>query len=109
MTREEAVQALVRCDRPLSVLRDSVAAFPFDWDGPPLATLLPKHLLSVLARWQRNEIGSSEVEGWANLIEVRDDLDRDAAVAEAIFDLANPALQGALKATGPRLIQQLRD
>lgn len=110
MTREEAVQALVAFDRPLDELRECVAAFPFDWDDAPLATLRRKHLLAVLARWQRGKLTPAEVEDWANLVEVRDDLDHDPtdpAVAGAVFDLANPELQGQLHEVGPVLVATL--
>lgn len=111
MTREDAVQALVRFDRPLDVLHDSIAGFPFDWDGPALATLRREHILEVLARWQGGELTPEQVSDWANLVELRDDLDHDPddpAVAEAVFDLANPALQGPLSEVGPALIEKLK-
>ena len=107
MTREDTAQALVGFDRPLASLRDAVAGLPFDWDGPPLATLRCEDVLSVLARWQRGELAPEAVEEWANLVELRDDLALEPVVADAIFDLANPALQGPLAETGPRLIGQL--
>jgi hypothetical protein len=111
MTRDEVVQSLVRFDRPLAALRDSIASFPFDWDDPPVATLTRGHVLDVLERWQRGELDASEVEEWANLVEVRDDLDHDPAdpaVADAMFDLANPELQGPLHEVGPALTEKLK-
>ena len=84
-----------------------LAGFPFDCDGPPLATLRCEDVLSVLVRWQRGELEPEAVEGWANLVELRDGLDLEPAVADAVFDLANPALQGPLHEIGPRLIGQL--
>lgn len=111
MTREEAVQSLVRFDKPLAVLRDCVGAFPFDWEGPPLAILKADHVLSVLRRWEAGEVNAQEVEDWANLVEVRDDLDHDlanAAVASAVFDLANPELQGPLELLAPALRKGLQ-
>ena len=110
MTREEAVRSLLAFDRPLDELRERVAAFPFDWDGAPLGTLRRDHVLAVLARWQSGELNHAEVEEWANLIEVRDDLVHDPddpAVAEAVFDLANPIIQGPLQEIGPRLLSAL--
>lgn len=110
MTRKEAIRSLVALDRPLDELRERVASFPFDWDGPPLGTLRREHLLAVLARWQSGELTPEEVEDWANLVEVRDDLDHDPtdpAVAGAVFDLANPLLQGELHEVGPALVETL--
>lgn len=67
--------------------------------------------MTVLRRWQSGVLTDEEVEEWANLVEVRDDLDHDPAdpaVADAIFDLANPVLQGALREVGPALIEKLQ-
>lgn len=110
MTREEAIRSLVAFDRPLGELRKRVASFPFDWNGAPLGILRREHLLAVLARWRSGELTPAEVEDWANLVEMRDDLDHDPndpAVANAVFDLANPVLQGPLDEVGPALVAVL--
>ena len=110
MTREEAVQSMVRFDKPLDALRDGVSAFPFDWDGTPLAILKREHVVDILKRWQTGDLTNEEVEGWAQLVEVRDDLDHDPAdpaVFEAVFDLANPFLQGPLELVGLALLAKL--
>jgi hypothetical protein len=111
MTREDAVQSLARFDTPLNLLRDYLAPFSFDWPGAPLAILRREHLLAVLDRWQRGELSGEDVEEWANLVEVRDDLDHDradSAVGRAVFDLANPDIQGRLDEIGPQLINTLK-
>ena len=110
VTRKEAIRSLVAFDRPLGELRERVASFPFDWDGPPVGTLRREHLLAVLARWQSGELTPKEVEDWANLVEARDDLDVDStdpAVADAVFDPANPLMQGQLHDVGPALAAAL--
>jgi hypothetical protein len=111
MTREEAVQCLVRFDKPLALLRDCIGAFKFDWEGPPLAILRADDVISVLHRWEKGEVNAQEVEDWANLVELRDDLDHDptnTAVASAVFDLANPELQGPLELIAPALRRGLQ-
>lgn len=111
MTRDEAVESLVSFDMPLAALSDSLAGFPWDWEGRPLATLRRHDLLAVLERWQRGDLPAAQVEEWANLLEGRDDLDLDSAdpvVAKAVFDLANPMLQGPLEEVGPGLLAKLR-
>ena len=108
MTRGDAVSSLVQFNAPLDALKIALAIFPFDWDSPPLAVLSREHLLQVLDRWDAGELLSEEVEGWADLVEVRDDRDHaDRAVAEAIFDLANPELQGPLELIAPALRKRL--
>jgi len=67
-------------------------------------------VLNVLAQWQAGKLCPEEVEGWADPVEVRDDLDHDPAappVTNAIFDLANPELQGPLDIVGPTLCKKL--
>ena len=108
MTRQEALSLLVRFDGPLDALRSNLAAFPFDWDGPPLATLSREHVLQVLARWNAGELSAEQIEGWANLLEGRDDLNHaDGCVADAVFDLANPELQGPIDLVAPSVCKQL--
>lgn len=83
---------------------------PFDWDGPPLATLRREDVLAILARWNAGKLSAQDIEAWANLIEVRDDLDHDPndeLVAAAVFDLANPELQGPLEEVAPVLHERL--
>jgi hypothetical protein len=110
MTRQEAVASLVSFDKPLALLRAGVAAFPYDWDGPALATLRSGHVASVLARWKSGNLTAEEVEEWANLVEIREDLTHDPddlKVADAVFDLANPLLQGDLTEIGPALLKAM--
>jgi hypothetical protein len=111
MTREEAVQALVRFDRPLEALRAGIVGYPWDWEGPTLAVLKREHLIEALSRWQAGDLSDHEVENWADLVEVRDDLDHDPedpVVADAVFNLANPLLHGPIQEVGPTLIQKLK-
>jgi hypothetical protein len=110
VTRQEALRSLVLFDRTLDLMREDVSRFPYDWDGPPLAILGRHHLLAVLARWQSGELSAPEVEAWADLIDTRNDVDHDPAdpsVTVALFDLANPMLQGDLARVAPKLIKAL--
>lgn len=110
MTRKDALWALVRFDRPIEAIRGGVDAFHFDWDRAALVVLTREHVAGVLCRWLAGELTETEVEDWANLVEGRDDLDldpADPAVADAIFDLANPLLQGELPEIGRGLVQKL--
>ena len=107
VTREEAVQALVRFARPLEDLREALATFEWDWDSRALASLTSTDIASVLHRYEAGELSAAEVEDWANLIEGREDIDLDDRTSEAIFDLANPVLQGPLSETGPALLAKL--
>ena len=110
MTREEAVQSLMRFDRPIETLRASLRDFPFDWDDKPLGILRRPHVVSVLRRWRLGELSDREVEDWADLVELREDLEHDPddeAVATAVFVLAHPELEGRLSEQGPKVLKSL--
>ena len=97
-SRSEALQALVSGGRSIELLRDQLSGFEFDSD--PLVTLRVEHMVDVLSRFVQGEIPASYVEGWADLLEVRDDVSfdpaYDAEIKQVIHDLANPILSGPL-------------
>ena len=74
------------------------------WDRDmPVATLTADNLRRALDGFLAGELDSSAVADWADFFEVRDDVDFDStAVADAIFELANPALEGRLNAERAR-------
>lgn len=104
MTRQDAVQALVQFSQPLTVLDAELRANGWDWEGPPLATLGSGNLCSILNRYLLGELMDSDVEAWANMLEGRDDVEFGPDIAKAIFDLANPHLQGSLEEIVPLLL-----
>lgn len=107
MTRGEAVQSLIRWDQPLEAVRTLIGAFDFDWEGKPLVHMDMQAVASVLRRYVAGEITSEEVETWANLLEGREDIDFAPDAGAAIFDLANPVLQGPLAEVAPVLLSRI--
>jgi len=107
MARIDALNSLISFDLPLDALSDALQAFTWDWSELPLAHLDGGAVLAVLRRWTRGEITDGDVEAWANLLEGREDVAFDAAAATAIFDLANPELQGSLATVAPVLMARL--
>jgi len=107
MTREDAIQSLVRLEQPLDAVRASLNAFEWDWNGPPLARLDGRQVASVLHRYSAGKVSGDEVEIWANLLECREDIEFEPDAAQAIFDLANPDLQGQLTEVAPALLSRL--
>lgn len=99
MTREEAVIALVAFDRPLDEIAEMLSNFGWDWDEPALACFSLSQVKSVMQRCAGGELDPTDIEKWANLIEAREDIAVDEDAAEAIFDLANPELQGPIEQT----------
>jgi hypothetical protein len=106
MTRDQAVQSLVRFDKPLPLLEAELRSLPWDWEGPALATLDAAAVALVLRRHAAGELSDDQVKHWANLIEVRDDVDFTPEASEAVFWLANPSINGPLAEVGPALLSR---
>lgn len=111
MSRASIINSLVEFDRPLAELRHELAQLDWDWIGPPLAILRPGHIATVLKRYRSGQIGATDVEAWADLVECREDIEFDhmgvGDVADALFDIANPEMQGALDEIIDNLLAQL--
>ena len=72
----------------------------FESDSKPLVTLEVSHIGDMLRRFMSDQISRDDVEQWADLIEVRDDIafdpTRESEIRQAIHELANPVLFGSL-------------
>jgi len=102
MNNRTILASLVRFDRPLAELESAVA--DLDAGTQPVATLTRKDIAGVVRRYLAGLLDAAEVEHWANLIECREDVEfeprHEPVVADAIFDLANPDVQGSLADIG---------
>jgi hypothetical protein len=107
MTRDQAVQSLVRLNQPLPLLEAVLRSMPWDWEGPPLAVLDGSAVASILRRHAAGELSDEQVVQWANLVEVRGDVESTAEAADAVFYLANPAINGPLAEVAPMLLSRL--
>ena len=107
MTREEALNSVVRYERPLEMLRNALAPWPWDWDSAPIAHVSNDAVRNVIRRYLAGDLSAADVEEWANLLEVREDVDFEPAAASAIFDLANPELEGALPVLAAKILDSL--
>jgi hypothetical protein len=98
MTRADILASLIRFDRPIAELEALVAGL--DWDAEPAATLRRKDIADVIGRFLTGGLEAGVVARWAELIESREDIAfeprHEPAVADAIYDLANPDVQGEL-------------
>jgi hypothetical protein len=112
MTEHERRTVLVNLicfSQPLAELEARLAQFPWDCDEP-LVVLTTGHLRSVLDRFLAGEMTAEQVEEWANLIELRDDIDYTSTpvIQVAVFRLANPYLAG-VDITAPAMRDLLQD
>jgi hypothetical protein len=80
---------------------------PWDWGGPPLAILDGSAVAAILRRHAAGELSDEQVVHWANLVEVREDVESTPEAKDAVFSLSNPAINGALSEVAPMLLSQL--
>ena len=111
LSRLEALQALVSGNGSIELLRSQLSAFDFDSD--PLVTLRVDHLIDLLSRFAEGKLSGSYIEGWADLLEVREDVSFDPAyeaeIKQVVHDLANPILSGPLdREAANDMLQTLR-
>lgn len=95
-TRQDILQALI--DRRIAPEQALTALGAFGWDSDQeVAVVRHNHVRRVLEEYLAGGISASDVEEWANALEGRDDLSfAPSEVGLVIFQLANPALEGAL-------------
>lgn len=97
--RERILNCLISFSESLVDVKEMVGSLSWDYNGPPVI-FKKSHLIDVLDRYACNRFSAEEVECWANLIECREDIDYEEAysekLAEAIYQLANPVLEGPL-------------
>lgn len=99
MSRAEVLADLVAFSKPAEILDSLVRSLPWDAERPEI-TLTADHVRNVLNRFRAGELVSADVEIWADLIELREDIepqaDHEEAILHAIFVLATPSINGAL-------------
>jgi hypothetical protein len=93
--RKEVLETLVDFTKPIDVLETDISQIP--WDAPmSLITLTKDHVRRVLERYTSKALSPREVEQWANLLEVREDIAMEESVRDVVCRLANPILEGDL-------------
>ena len=93
MDRVAVLQALINFHTPLSFALDQLREHPFDSDVE-LAEVRSHHVATALKLFLSRELNASQIEIWANAIEMRDDISIESKleVREAMHELANPLL-----------------
>lgn len=104
MNRKLILEAALSRTRPIADIRAELAQFP--WDSEPLVLLSRVHVRKVLDAYLSGEIDAYAVEDWAELAEVRDDIEfENEEVHEIVFFLANLTINGPLT---PELARQIQ-
>jgi hypothetical protein len=90
--RRTALQDLVLFTSPLASVQHALRDLA--WDSSEVWMVDKQHVLSILRRFEQDDIKGADVEAWANAIEMRDDIgyDRETAVWDVLHELANPTL-----------------
>lgn len=90
--RTALLTALIRCERPLDELREALSALPPD--ATPVVMLTREDIAALLRRFQAGKLSAEAVALWAAMVECREDIEFDPrhepAIADALYDLANP-------------------
>ena len=107
MDRLVILKNLVSFSKSVNELSKMLSQLEWDYDEQPLI-VNASDVRSVIARFLVGEYTAKELEGWANLIECREDLEFEEtcfeAIESAIDSLANPALQGEITSESCRSI-----
>jgi len=109
--RKSTLNELLNYEKGLTELQSSLSAFGWDSEDE-LVTLCLYHFKGVLKRYLEGELSEDDVNGWANLIEMREDVKLDSThedlLKELIFELANPEINGKLTEERALEIQALK-
>lgn len=107
MKRKELLINLITMNGKIDIINSELSKFGWDYTEN-LVILKREHILKVLNKFLKGEISAHEVENWANLIECREDIGIEKqykeTINEAIFELANTCLTGALSIEKVKLL-----
>ena len=91
--RLELLDKLIKFSVPLIEIKRRLHELSWDFDGQPLE-MGSCHLIGVLRRYLSDDLNCEEIAEWANLIEMREDIEVDSGICEFMHELANPYLEG---------------
>jgi hypothetical protein len=95
ISRAELLRRILDCPPDIDALAADLRKFPWDSDER-LVCISRGHLKEILERFLVGELTAEQVKRWANVLEMRDDVDfedgRFGAPREVFHELANPYL-----------------
>lgn len=97
--RRELLEDLCNFRTPVANTIAELSQFP--WDSAEDIVVLEAHqIATLLHRYLIGDLSATDIEVWADGIECREDIGFEQScadtIADIVFDLANPALQGEL-------------
>jgi hypothetical protein len=107
--RASLLRRVVRYETPLEDTLVLLRTYGWDSDEE-LVTLTASDLVALIDRFFTGELSARQIQHWAELLELRDDVGFEARWAEhlalAVRQLATPEVFGAVT---PSLLRQMRD
>lgn len=98
MDRLDSLLSIVKIRRPIAEAVQQLSKFGWDSDVE-LVELTSEDFRHLLSLYVDGEVTAADCELWADALEVRDDVgfkDDAKALADVMFELANPVLTSAL-------------
>lgn len=72
-----------------------LSSYEWDFDGNPVS-FGAQDIRHILKLYLDKKISAQDIDKWANFLECRDDVEPHVSIAEILFELANPDIQGEL-------------
>jgi hypothetical protein len=98
--RAEILQELARFEMPSGPLLLELQSFGWDWPDAPLLILKREDFLRVIDRFLAGQVSATQLQQWAENLEVREDVDFDESDRELLdhifFRIATPMINEPL-------------
>jgi len=97
--RLQAVTTVLELSESFETAKAKLRAFPWNYEGPEVI-MTRGHVANLLRRFLDGEIGAGTVVDWADLLEMREDLDFEEEdrdwLTNVLSELSNPYTNGEL-------------
>lgn len=91
MKKIDILKSLVLFNQDIDSIAENLSKF--DWDSEPQIFLTTEHVYDVLEKYLNGMLAAEEIEKWADVIEMREDIvfevGREELIKKIIFYLAN--------------------
>lgn len=106
--RKELLDDVLNYKYSWPLLAEKLRGVPFS-SPCSVVSVDPHHVVATLERFLGGQISALDVEEWANIIEMREDIGFNGKTKDAVWELANPQLTQALTLdVARRIIKELR-